>query len=217
MGDVVSLSEYRADRERGAGAFGRLDRAVQRLDPLVRARLDRLSPTIQRELVAIARAVSAGGPPGRPSVPNGWRASSNTQPRRVEQLPARAGVRLTLARPDAGRSDPHGAHPRGDRVRGRPRRRIDRRHARHAAGRLGSEPARPEPVAAATSAANPAGTGTPEAWLAWVPGGLPDGFGASITAIPGIVNTTTATADIAWLTGSSDARGDPSTNRSLRT
>jgi hypothetical protein len=62
MGDVVSLSEYRADRERGAGALGRLDRAVQRLDPLVRARLDRLSPTIQRELVAIARAVSAGRP-----------------------------------------------------------------------------------------------------------------------------------------------------------
>ena len=45
-----------------AGALGRLDRAVQRLDPLVRARLDRLSPTIQRELVAIARAVSAGRP-----------------------------------------------------------------------------------------------------------------------------------------------------------
>ena len=48
---------------------------------------------------------------------------------------------------------------------------------------------------------------TPEAWLAWVPGGLPDGFGASVTAIPAIANTTTATADIAWLTGSSDARG----------
>jgi hypothetical protein len=32
------------------------------LDPLVRARIDRLSPTIQRELVAIARAVSAGRP-----------------------------------------------------------------------------------------------------------------------------------------------------------
>jgi hypothetical protein len=62
MADVVSLSEYRAARERGAGAFGRLDRAVQRLDPLVRARLDRLSPTIQRELVAIAHAVSAGRP-----------------------------------------------------------------------------------------------------------------------------------------------------------
>jgi len=62
MGDVVSLSDYRARRDSGAGALGRLDRAVQRLDPLVRARLDRLSPTIQCELVAIARAVSAGRP-----------------------------------------------------------------------------------------------------------------------------------------------------------
>ena len=62
MGDVVSLSDYRAGRDPGAGAIGRLDRAVQRLDPLVRSRLDRLSPTIQRELVAIARAVSAGRP-----------------------------------------------------------------------------------------------------------------------------------------------------------
>jgi hypothetical protein len=43
-------------------ALGRLDRAVQRLDPLVRERVDRLSPTIRKELVAIARAVSAGSP-----------------------------------------------------------------------------------------------------------------------------------------------------------
>ena len=63
-------------------------------------------------------------------------------------------------------------------------------------------PASPTPV-------QPPATGTPEAWLAWVPGGLPDGFGASITAIPAIASTTTATADIAWLTGSSDARGRP--------
>ena len=63
-------------------------------------------------------------------------------------------------------------------------------------------PVSPSPV-------QPAATGTPEAWLAWVPGGLPDGFGSSITAIPAIGATTTATADIAWLTGSSDARGRP--------
>jgi hypothetical protein len=62
MGDVVPLNDYRAGRDLGAEALGRLDRAVQRLDPLVRARLDRLSPTIQRELVAIAHAVSAGRP-----------------------------------------------------------------------------------------------------------------------------------------------------------
>ncbi len=67
--------------------------------------------------------------------------------------------------------------------------------------------ASPTPVS--PSPAQPPVTGTPEAWLAWVPGGLPDGFGASITAIPAIADTTTATADIAWLTGSSDARGRP--------
>src|SRR5207248_10105689 len=63
-------------------------------------------------------------------------------------------------------------------------------------------PASPSPV-------QPPATGTPEAWLAWVPGGLPDGFGSSITAIPEIGATTTASADIAWLTGPSDARGRP--------
>ena len=74
--------------------------------------------------------------------------------------------------------------------------------------RGGSEGA-PSPTPVSPSPPQPTVTGTPEAWLAWVPGGLPDGFGASITAIPGIANTTTATADIAWLTGSSDARGRP--------
>ena len=74
--------------------------------------------------------------------------------------------------------------------------------------RGGSEGA-PSPTPVSPSPAQPPVTATPEAWLAWVPGGLPDGFGASITAIPAIANTTTATADIAWLTGSSDARGRP--------
>jgi hypothetical protein len=62
MGDVVSLADHRERRDEHFVAFGRLDRAVQRLDPLVRERVDRLSPTIRRELVAIARAVSAGSP-----------------------------------------------------------------------------------------------------------------------------------------------------------
>jgi hypothetical protein len=62
MGDVVSIAEHRDRRDQQAVAFGRLDRAVQRLDPLVRERVDRLSPTIRRELIAIARAVSAGSP-----------------------------------------------------------------------------------------------------------------------------------------------------------
>jgi len=75
-----------------------------------------------------------------------------------------------------------------------------RLHGSDAAGSSPTNPVGPTPTQQAS-------TGTPEAWLAWVPGGLPDGFGASITAIPAIANTTTATADIAWLTGSSDARG----------
>jgi hypothetical protein len=62
MGELVSLAEHRERRDTRSAALGRLDRAVRRLDPLVRGRVDRLSPTIQRELVAIARAVSAGSP-----------------------------------------------------------------------------------------------------------------------------------------------------------
>jgi hypothetical protein len=62
MGDVVSLADHRERRDERSSALGRLDRAVERLDPLVRERVDRLSPTIRRELVAIARAVSSGSP-----------------------------------------------------------------------------------------------------------------------------------------------------------
>jgi hypothetical protein len=62
MGDVVSLAERRELRDQRSAALGRLDRAVQRLDPLVRRRIDRLTPTIRRELVAIARSVSSGSP-----------------------------------------------------------------------------------------------------------------------------------------------------------
>jgi hypothetical protein len=65
MGTVVSLERYRASREgrsRDQGDLGRLDQAVTRLEPLVRRRTDRLTPTIERELRAIARSVTAGLP-----------------------------------------------------------------------------------------------------------------------------------------------------------
>ncbi len=62
MGTVISLSEYRERRHPQRSAIGRLDLAVERLDPLVRARGERLTPTIERELRAIANAVSAGMP-----------------------------------------------------------------------------------------------------------------------------------------------------------
>jgi hypothetical protein len=61
MGTVISLQAHRERRRPRAEAVRRLDRAVQRLDPLVRDR-GPLTPTIERELLAIARAVSAGQP-----------------------------------------------------------------------------------------------------------------------------------------------------------
>lgn len=61
MGTVISLQDHRERRNPAAAAVRRLDAAVQRLDPLVQAR-GTLTPTIERELLAIARAVSAGDP-----------------------------------------------------------------------------------------------------------------------------------------------------------
>ena len=60
MGDVISLEAYRERRDPSTAAVQRLDRAVAALDPLVQARRHRLNPTIERELRAIGRAVSAG-------------------------------------------------------------------------------------------------------------------------------------------------------------
>lgn len=57
---VVSLDDYRSRKDPGVAALGRLDRAVGRLDPLIRSRAGRLSPTAEAELVRIARAVSNG-------------------------------------------------------------------------------------------------------------------------------------------------------------
>lgn len=60
MGVVISLEEYRVGRDPSTAAVRRLDRAVAALDPLVQQRRNRLSPTIERELRAIGRAVSSG-------------------------------------------------------------------------------------------------------------------------------------------------------------
>jgi uncharacterized protein YoxC len=62
MADVISLEEYRERRDPLLAAVRRLDAAVSRLDPLVRDRGGRLTPSIERELAAISRAVSSGDP-----------------------------------------------------------------------------------------------------------------------------------------------------------
>ena len=62
MGEVISLAEYREDAAGPRQLLRRLDDAVSRLDPLVRARASTMSPTVERELRAIAVAVNAGRP-----------------------------------------------------------------------------------------------------------------------------------------------------------
>jgi hypothetical protein len=62
VGTVISLEEYRRRRDPQGDALRRLDHAVGRLDGLVRSREGRLTPTIERELRAIAVAVSDGLP-----------------------------------------------------------------------------------------------------------------------------------------------------------
>jgi len=70
----------------------------------------------------------------------------------------------------------------------------------------GGDASTTSPTAPAPSATPPAPA--PQAWLAWVPGGLPPGFGDLISTVTDVTASTTATADIAWLTASFDANGD---------
>jgi hypothetical protein len=62
MGEIVSLAEYRGRRNPGLATMQRLERAVGRLDTVVRRRTGRMAPTVERELLLIARAVSSGMP-----------------------------------------------------------------------------------------------------------------------------------------------------------
>jgi hypothetical protein len=62
MGQVISLEAYRDDVVQPAELLHRLDAAVNKLDPLVRARSTSMSPAVERELRAIAIAVNAGRP-----------------------------------------------------------------------------------------------------------------------------------------------------------
>ena len=60
--EIVSIEEYRDRRFPGVVAMQRLERAVGRLDVVVKRRPGRMAPTVERELLIIARAVSSGMP-----------------------------------------------------------------------------------------------------------------------------------------------------------
>jgi hypothetical protein len=62
IGQVISLEAYRDDTVPRGELLHRLDEAVSKLDPIVRARASSLPPTVERELQAIAIAVNAGRP-----------------------------------------------------------------------------------------------------------------------------------------------------------
>lgn len=62
MGEIILLAEYRDRRHPELTVLQRLDRAVERLDSIVRRRPGRMAPTVERELHLIARAVSSGMP-----------------------------------------------------------------------------------------------------------------------------------------------------------
>jgi hypothetical protein len=62
MGEVISLQTYRDDVVAPREMLSRLDDAVAKLDPLVRAHASAITPTVDRELRAIAIAVNAGRP-----------------------------------------------------------------------------------------------------------------------------------------------------------
>jgi hypothetical protein len=69
------------------------------------------------------------------------------------------------------------------------------------------------PTTSAThSAPQPTPTGTPSdemppAWLAWISGSLPSGFGADVRAVPTLGTTVIVAGDTRWMTSSHDADG----------
>jgi hypothetical protein len=62
MGEIVSLAAYRERQNPVLVVVQRLERAVVRLDRVVQRRPGRMAPTVERELLLIARAVSSGMP-----------------------------------------------------------------------------------------------------------------------------------------------------------
>jgi hypothetical protein len=60
MGQVVSLEQHRMRRHPGMAQLSRLERSVGRLEASVRGTAGRITPAVERELLKIVRAVSAG-------------------------------------------------------------------------------------------------------------------------------------------------------------
>jgi hypothetical protein len=60
--EIISIEDYRDRRFPGVVAMRRLEQAVGRLDVVVQRRPGRMAPTVERELLIIARAVSSGMP-----------------------------------------------------------------------------------------------------------------------------------------------------------
>jgi hypothetical protein len=75
-----------------------------------------------------------------------------------------------------------------------------------AAGGGGAPVATPGATTPSTSAS--IAPAEPQAWLAWVPGGLPSSFGDLVAGVPDVTASTTAAADIAWLTASFGSDGE---------
>jgi hypothetical protein len=73
------------------------------------------------------------------------------------------------------------------------------------AGRLPPPPAQPAPTATAEPATIPEAPGT---FLAWTPGGLPEGFRKRLTALPIVRRAVVVESDIAWLTRSFSSSGE---------
>lgn len=60
MARVISMQEYRERRNPGLAQLSRLERTVRRLESSVRRAPGGLAPAVERELLWIVRAMSAG-------------------------------------------------------------------------------------------------------------------------------------------------------------
>lgn len=65
----------------------------------------------------------------------------------------------------------------------------------------------PSVTASPSTSPRPSRAPAIDAYLAWVPGGLPPGYGASVAALPTVGRVAIVAADNVWMTSSEDANG----------